>query len=62
MPKFYYERNQIVFFITYQGTRIEILRAVLHVADFNEIQRLQRIANDELIELMAHLKAVKQAA
>ena len=55
-PKFHYEGNVIVFFTVYQGTKVELLRAKLVDADFENIQRLRDIAQIELNSFMQTMR------
>lgn len=55
-PKFHYEGTHIVFFVLYQGTKVELLRAKLIDADFKEIQRLRNIAQINMNEFMADMR------
>ena len=54
--KFKYDQGSIVFFIVYKGAVVELLRAKLKVMDLGEVRRLQRIAEQNLIEVNALLK------
>jgi hypothetical protein len=55
-PKFYYEGNVIVFFTMYQGTKVELLRAKLVDADFENIQRLRDIAQVNMNEMFQMMR------
>ena len=55
-PKFRYEKHYIVFFFTYKGHDVELLRAKLVDGTLNELKRLQQIAALSMIELYDALK------
>lgn len=59
-PKFYYEQDKIVFFTTYQGVKIELLRARIDTADFKRIQELRTEAQINMNETMSAIKLAKE--
>ncbi len=64
-PKFYYDKDTLVFFTQYQGTKVELLKVKLKDADFEAIKHYRNLAQIELnsfINVMALAKLANKAA
>jgi hypothetical protein len=54
--KFKYESHYVIFFTQYKGVDVELLRAKLQDGTYQELKRLQNLAQGQLLELNAALQ------
>lgn len=60
-PKFRYDNECLVFFVSYKGTQVELLRIKLETCDLNNIKHYRKLAIEQLNELNALLRHGKAA-